>query len=58
MAPPTVLEYVVVHEMAHRKQLNHSKAFWLVVAQYDPDYPQARAWLRANASLLRLEDTM
>ncbi len=58
MAPPTVLEYVVVHELAHRKQLNHSKAFWLVVAQYDPDYPQARAWLRANASLLRLEDTM
>lgn len=58
MAPPTVLEYVVVHELAHRKQLNHSKAFWQVVVQYYPNYPQARAWIRANASLLRLEDTL
>lgn len=58
MAPPAVLEYVVVHELAHRKQQNHSKAFWQVVAQYDPDYKAARAWLRANSSLLRPEDTL
>jgi len=56
MAPPAVLEYVVIHELAHLKQANHSKAFWQVVAQYCPDYKTARAWLRSNASLLRPED--
>jgi hypothetical protein len=58
MAPPAVLEYVVIHELAHRKQQNHSKAFWQVVAHYCPEYKTARAWLRANAPLLRLEDTI
>lgn len=58
MAPPAVLEYVVIHELAHRKQQNHSKAFWQVVAQHYPEYQQARAWLRTNASLLRPEDTL
>ena len=58
MASPAVLEYVVVHELAHRKQQNHSKAFWLVVARYYPEYKAARAWLRANSSLLRPEDTL
>lgn len=58
MAPPAVLDYVVVHELAHRKQQNHSKDFWQVVAQYYPDYKAARAWLRANSSLLRPEDTL
>jgi len=48
---------VVVHELAHRKQPNHSRAFWQVVAQYFPEYKAARAWLRANSMLLRLEDT-
>jgi len=57
MAQPAVLEYVVVHELAHRKQQNHSKAFWQVVAQYFPEYKAARAWLRANSALLRPEDT-
>jgi len=58
MAPPAVLEYVVIHELAHRKQQNHSKAFWQVVAQYYPDYKAVRVWLRGNASLLRPEDTL
>lgn len=58
MAPPAVLAYVVVHELAHRRQQNHSKAFWQVVAHFYPDYKAARAWLRANSSLLRPEDTL
>ena len=58
MAPRAVLEYVVIHELAHRLQQNHSKAFWQVVARFYPDYKAARAWLRGNASLLRLEDTL
>jgi len=53
MAPPAILEYVVIHELAHLKQPNHSKAFWQLTGQYYPDYKKARAWLRSNASLLR-----
>jgi hypothetical protein len=56
MAPRVVLEYVVIHELAHLKQPNHSPAFWQIVAQHFPDYKKARAWLRANATLLRPAD--
>jgi len=53
MAPPAVMQYVVIHELAHLFQPNHSKEFWAVVAAYAPEYKQHRAWLRKNASLLR-----
>lgn len=56
MAPPAVLEYVVIHELAHLKQPNHSKAFWQLVSQYYPDHKQARAWLRTNSAKLRPND--
>lgn len=54
MTPPGVLQYVVVHELAHMFELNHSKDFWDIVANYFPDYKKARAWLRKNASSLRV----
>ncbi len=53
MAPPAVLEYVVIHELAHMRQPNHSPAFWNVVAQYAPNYKILRQWLRKNAAALR-----
>ena len=53
MAPPAVMEYVVIHELAHLFQPNHSKDFWAVVARYAPDFKIQRTWLRKNASLLR-----
>ncbi len=53
MAPPAVLEYVVIHELAHIRQPNHSPAFWNVVAQYTPNYKVLRQWLRKNAAALR-----
>jgi predicted metal-dependent hydrolase len=56
MAPPSILEYVVIHELAHRKQPNHSPAFWQIVALHFPDYKKARKWLRANTALLRPPD--
>lgn len=56
MAPPAIMEYVVIHELAHLKQPDHSKAFWQLTGQFFPDYKKARAWLRSNASLLRPED--
>ena len=52
MAPPEVLDYVVVHELAHMKQKNHSKAFWLVVSQYCPHYLKFRLWLKQNQAAM------
>lgn len=56
MAPVAIQEYVVIHELAHLKQPNHSPAFWQLVAQHFPEYKKARAWLRTNAALLRPDD--
>lgn len=47
-APEDVLDYVVVHELAHRREMNHSKAFYAVVASVLPDYRQSQIWLRKN----------
>lgn len=52
MTPPTVLQYVVVHELAHLTVANHSALFWLRVAQFYPDFKKARLWLKKNGSLL------
>jgi predicted metal-dependent hydrolase len=52
MVPPTVMQYVVVHELAHMSVPNHSRDFWNLVSQYYPAYQEARAWLRKNAPLL------
>lgn len=48
LAPTYVQEYVVVHELAHRKEMNHSAHFWLVVAQAFPEYKEAKSWLKEN----------
>ncbi len=54
LAPPMVLEYVVVHELCHIQHKNHSKDFWLLVSAHMPDYLTHRRWLKANgASLMR-----
>lgn len=52
LAPEEVLDYVVVHELAHRREMNHSKAFYAVVESVLPDYRQARRWLRDHGSSL------
>lgn len=46
LMPPEILDYVVVHELAHRKEMNHSKAFWSEVEQILPDYRERRKWLK------------
>lgn len=48
MAPPEVLDYLVVHELAHLIEPNHSMKFWLIVRSYCPRYEQHRAWLKQN----------
>ena len=52
LAPPAVLDYVVVHELAHRVELNHSVRFWRVVARYCPTMDEHRAWLRTHGATL------
>lgn len=46
LAPPEVIDYVVVHELCHRKEMNHSKAFWHEVEKVLPDYKQSVRWLK------------
>jgi len=50
LAPIEVQEYVVVHELAHRVEMNHSPKFWKIVEEYFPDYKQARKWLKDNGN--------
>ena len=51
MAPATVVDYVVVHELAHIKHFNHSTAFWQTVAQVMPNYQSHRDWLKQQSTL-------
>ncbi len=53
MAPDSVSDYVIYHELAHLTHMNHSNRFWRLVEQYVPDYKNAEAWLKAHHSLLR-----
>ncbi|MBA4376665.1 MAG: hypothetical protein C0401_10905 [Anaerolinea sp.] len=53
MTPPTVMDYVVIHELAHLFEPNHSSNFWAVVTKFYPDFKKARTWLRKNAGALR-----
>jgi alpha-glucosidase len=48
LAPPEVLNYVVIHELAHRLEMNHSRRFWSHVEKVCPDYRVHRGWLRKN----------
>jgi predicted metal-dependent hydrolase len=52
MAPPAVLDYVAAHEVAHLAQMNHSPAFWVVVARLVPQYKAHRRWLRESGQAL------
>lgn len=52
LVPMEVLDYVVVHELCHRKELNHSDRFWNEVAKILPDYKCRKKWLKENGSNL------
>ena len=53
-APKAVIEYVAVHELAHIRHKNHSKAFWQEVARYIPDWKSRRKWLKAHGALMQI----
>ena len=52
LAPPVIMEYVVVHELCHIRHKNHSKEFWQLVARHLPDYLQHRQWLKIHGARL------
>lgn len=54
LAPPAVLDYVVVHELCHLTHMNHSPAFWQAVEAVCPDYRNLRKWLKEHGNELIL----
>lgn len=55
MAPLPIVDYLLVHELAHLKYPNHSKDFWQLVRSIVPDYEQRKEWLRINGPRLSIE---
>ncbi|GGP23541.1 M48 family metallopeptidase [Silvimonas iriomotensis] len=51
-APPAVIDYVIVHELAHLKEMNHSPRFWAEVEKVIPDWKTYRQWLRQYGAAL------
>lgn len=52
LAPPKVLDYVIVHELCHRLHMDHSDAYWEKVKKFMPDYAERRRWLGENGVVL------
>jgi predicted metal-dependent hydrolase len=56
MAPPAVLDYIVVHELAHLAEPSHSAKFWLIVRSHCPRFEEHKAWLKDNEDRMRLPE--
>jgi predicted metal-dependent hydrolase len=52
MAPEPVIDYVIIHELTHLKEMNHSKNFWKLVAEYCPQWRKQKRWLKEHESKL------
>lgn len=53
MAPPTVIDYLVAHEVAHLREMNHGPRFWTLCRELCPRTDEARAWLKRNGGALQ-----
>jgi len=51
-APPSVGDYVILHELMHFRQMNHSRRFWAEVSRVCPDYKAGESWLKRHAALI------
>jgi len=52
MAPQEIVDYIVVHELAHLRESNHTDAFWSLVSEHDPQYGDHAQWLEENSTRL------
>ena len=52
-APYPVIDYVIIHELAHRSHMDHSSAFWKLVETFDPEYRLHRGWLKRHGMVLQ-----
>jgi len=53
-ALPTVIDYLIIHELCHLAHHNHSPVFWQLVERHHPEYRQDQAWLKQNGAALQL----
>ena len=49
-----IIDYVIVHELVHTEEKNHSKRFWRKVEKIMPDYKERKKWLKENGGKLRI----
>jgi len=54
LAPPDIIDYVIIHELCHLKHHNHSANFWQLVAHHYPAFKASQAWLKTNGYRLEL----
>lgn len=52
MAPESIVDYVIIHELTHLKEMNHSKKFWNLVASHCPEWRDCRRWLKQHETEL------
>lgn len=52
MAPPEVVDYLIIHELAHLSEQHHGREFWQFVGEYDPEYKKHAEWLDQNSAKL------
>jgi hypothetical protein len=53
-APPEVVDYVIIHELIHLREMDHSRKFWELVSNADPDYRRHRKWLSDYARVIKV----
>lgn len=58
MAPTSVIDYVLIHELAHLQEKNHTEKFWNIVKNAMPDYKEKKEWLRINGPGLSITSTV
>ena len=53
-APPEVIDYVIIHELMHLIEMDHSRRFWQLVKEADPDYEKHKEWLAVYSPVIRI----